>query len=88
MGASSGIGEALANGLSGFIRTNIAKKACTADGSPQRIDDHAIENGIKVQRCASKIVEAIEKKKFEVNIGGKEVSGAYIKRVSPNYCTR
>lgn len=67
----------------GFIRTDIAKKALTADGSPQNTDDNATEKGMEVQLCASKIIKAIEKKQFEVNIGGKEVSGAYIKRFFP-----
>lgn len=67
----------------GFVRTDIAKKALTGDGSPQNTDDNATESGMEVHRCARKMVQAIERKKFEVNIGGKEVSGAYLKRLFP-----
>ncbi|MGB7394338.1 MAG: SDR family oxidoreductase [Pricia sp.] len=67
----------------GFIRTDIAKKALTGDGSPQQQEDNATQNGMPVQQCARKIVRAIKKEKFEVYIGGKETSGAYLKRIFP-----
>lgn len=67
----------------GFIRTNIAKKALTGDGSPQNTEDQATGNGMPADRCAHKIINAIEKEKFEAHIGGKEVSGAYLKRFFP-----
>jgi short-subunit dehydrogenase len=67
----------------GFIRTDIAKKALTGDGSPQNTEDRATVNGMPADRCAYKIINAIEKKKFEANIGGTDVSGAYIKRCCP-----
>jgi short-subunit dehydrogenase len=67
----------------GFISTDIAKKALTADGSPQNKEDGATENGMPVEKCARKTIRAIEKKKFEAYIGGKEVSGIYLKRLFP-----
>ena len=72
----------------GFVQTNIAKKALTKDGSPQNTDDNATKNGITAEQCALHIIRAIEKKKFEVNIGGKEVLGTYLKRFFPKLLHR
>ncbi|MBO0330069.1 SDR family oxidoreductase [[Muricauda] lutisoli] len=67
----------------GFVRTNVAKNALTADGSPQQNDDVATKNGISPEVAAKKIITAIEKDKFEVYVGGKEVKGIYLKRFFP-----
>lgn len=67
----------------GFVQTNVAKNALTADGSPQEQDDVATQNGITPEHAAKKIISAIEKNKFEVYIGGKEIRGIYLKRFFP-----
>ncbi|MFT5736970.1 MAG: short-subunit dehydrogenase [Maribacter sp.] len=67
----------------GFIQTNVAKNALTADGSAQEKQDEATANGLPVATCAKKIIHAIEKKKFEVYIGGKETFAVYLKRFFP-----
>ncbi|MCK0159406.1 SDR family oxidoreductase [Allomuricauda sp. F6463D] len=67
----------------GFVQTNVAKNALTADGSPQKDDDVATQNGITPELAAKKMISAIEKGKFEVYIGGKEVKGIYLKRFFP-----
>jgi len=67
----------------GFVRTNVAKNALTADGSPQQEDDVATQNGIDPETAAKKMIKAIEKDKFEVYVGGKEVKGIYLKRFFP-----
>jgi short-subunit dehydrogenase len=67
----------------GFIQTNVAKNALTANGTSQNINDEATKNGMPVKVFAKKLVKAIEARKFEVNIGGKEVLGAYLKRFLP-----
>ncbi|WP_421807384.1 SDR family oxidoreductase [Flagellimonas sp.] len=67
----------------GFVQTNVAKNALTADGSPQKEDDIATQNGISPELAAQKILNAIQRKKFEVYIGGKEVKGIYLKRFFP-----
>jgi short-subunit dehydrogenase len=61
----------------------VAKNALTADGSPQQEDDVATENGIDPETAAKKMIKAIEKDKFEVYVGGKEVKGIYLKRFFP-----
>lgn len=67
----------------GFVSTDIAKKALTANGNSKGTDDNATEKGMPVDRCACKITNAMERKKFEAYIGGKEVSGVFLKRLFP-----
>ncbi|WP_027076168.1 SDR family oxidoreductase [Maribacter antarcticus] len=67
----------------GFIQTDVAKNALTADGSAQEKQDEATAKGLPVAACAKKIIRAIEKKKFEVYIGGKETFAVYLKRFFP-----
>lgn len=67
----------------GFVQTNVAKNALTADGSPQEQDDVATQNGVTPEYAAQKMIAAFEKNKFEVYIGGKEIKGIYLKRFFP-----
>jgi short-subunit dehydrogenase len=67
----------------GFVQTQVAQNALTGDGSPQETEDSATENGIPVAVCAKKMVRAIQKRKFEAYIGGKETIGVYLKRFFP-----
>nr|WP_315162490.1 SDR family oxidoreductase [uncultured Flavobacterium sp.] len=69
----------------GFIQTNVAKNALTADGSKQNIDDEATQNGMPTSVFAKKFVKAVESDKFEVYIGGKETLGVYMKRFFPKW---
>ena len=69
----------------GFIQTNIAKNALTADGSKQNTDDNATQNGMPVAVFAKKFVNAVENKKFEAYIGGKETMGVFLKRFFPKF---
>ncbi|MCM4153053.1 short chain dehydrogenase [Arenibacter sp. N53] len=68
----------------GFVNTNVAINALTADGTPQVDNDTATKNGLSPQVFAKKMVKAIEREKFEVYIGRKEVMGIYLKRFFPN----
>jgi short-subunit dehydrogenase len=67
----------------GFIQTNVAINALTADGSKQNTDDEATSNGMPVATFAKKLVNAVESNKFEVYIGGKEILGVYLKWFFP-----
>lgn len=69
----------------GFIQTNVAKNALTGDGSIQNKEDEATKNGMPVAVFARKFVKAVESKKFEAHIGGKEVLGVYLKRFFPKF---
>ena len=67
----------------GFIQTNVALNALTADGSKQNTNDEATQNGMPVALFAQKLIQAVEKEKFEANIGGKETIGVLLKRFFP-----
>jgi short-subunit dehydrogenase len=72
----------------GFIQTNVAKNALTADGSAQGADDQATKNGLSTAVCAQKIIRAIEQKRFEAYIGRMEIMGIYLKRFFPKLLHR
>ncbi|MRR14285.1 SDR family NAD(P)-dependent oxidoreductase, partial [archaeon] len=67
----------------GFIRTSISINALTCTGMPQGTMDEAQACGMASHTCALRIIEAVEKKKPEVYIGGKELLGVYMKRYVP-----
>lgn len=67
----------------GFIKTNVSINALTAKGTAQGTMDAAQESGMQPEACAKLIVNAIEKRKEEVYIGGKEVKGVWLKRFFP-----
>lgn len=72
----------------GFVQTDVARNALTGDGSPQQQQDTATAAGMDPDRFARKMAKAIEKKKWEVYIGGREVSGIYLKRFFPKLLHR
>ncbi|TKC01870.1 SDR family oxidoreductase [Pedobacter cryotolerans] len=67
----------------GFIKTQVTINALTANGKAQGTMDDAQENGMPAEVFAKKLIKAINNKKEEVNIGGKEVYGVLIKRFFP-----
>lgn len=67
----------------GFVQTNVAKNALTADGSKQLSDDHATKNGLPLHIFTHKMIRAIERQKFEAYIGRGELKGIYMKRFFP-----
>lgn len=67
----------------GFVQTNVAKNALTADGTPQIQDDNATKNGLPPGVAARKIIKAIVREKFEVYVGRGEIKGVYLKRFFP-----
>ena len=69
----------------GFVQTNVAINALTADGSPQAKNSESTENGMELSEFIPKMIRAIEKKKFEVYIAKNELLGIYLKRFFPKY---
>ncbi|MCK0124220.1 SDR family oxidoreductase [Gelidibacter sp. F2691] len=67
----------------GFVNTDVAKNALTGDGSQQKHQDEATENGMPVDEFAKRMLKAIEHEKFEAYIGNKEILGVYLKRFFP-----
>ncbi len=69
----------------GFVQTNIAKNALIADGSMQNTNDEATQNGMPAAVFAKKFVKAVQSRKFEAYIGGKETIGVFLKRFFPRF---
>ncbi|TXE10856.1 SDR family oxidoreductase [Gelidibacter salicanalis] len=67
----------------GFVNTDVAKNALTGDGSTQKYQDEATENGLHVDEFVKRMLKAIEHEKFEAYIGKKEILGVYLKRFFP-----
>ncbi len=67
----------------GFVNTNVAINALTADGSAQQTQDGATETGLSPAIFCKRMIRAIERKKFEAYIAKKEVMGIYVKRFFP-----
>ena len=67
----------------GFVQTNVARNAITADGSPQEKNDDATSKGLTPEVFATKMIRAMKRKKYEAYIGRGEVKGVYLKRFFP-----
>jgi short-subunit dehydrogenase len=67
----------------GVINTPITMSALLGDGTPMNKMDEWQTKGKPVKWCAEKIVSAIERKKEEAYIGGKEILLIYFKRFIP-----
>ena len=67
----------------GFVNTDVARNALTADGSKQTYQDEMTEKGLNVDVFTKKMIHAIKKEKFEAYIGKKETFAIYLKRISP-----
>jgi short-subunit dehydrogenase len=67
----------------GFISTSLSSSALTGDGTPQQSLDKTAYKKRSPEWCARKMVKAMEDKKEEVYIGGKEVLTVYLKRFFP-----
>ena len=68
----------------GFIRTGIAKKAITEDGSAFNEDSKAQEKGTAPEKVASKIRKAVESGKKHLYVGGLETFTPMFKFVFPS----
>jgi dehydrogenase/reductase SDR family protein 7B len=72
----------------GAIDTLIGVNSITADGERFSRKGAFQENAMPAQTCVRKILKAVESRKAEVVIGGKEISAVYIKRFFPNMLNR
>lgn len=68
----------------GRVKTNISYNALEADGRKHAQMDDGQNSGISPKKAAKKIVKAIEKRKPEVYVGGKELLMVLIKRFLPS----
>jgi len=68
----------------GWVHTKVTLNALTGDGSALNQMDQTTARGLSPAVCARKIVQAIQKKREEVYIGGaKEIFAVYLKRLFP-----
>jgi len=74
----------------GYIRTNIAHYALTADGSPTARSSTEIENGLPADKAAGQILRALGRGDFEAFIGriGLEKLGLLLNRFAPGILIR
>lgn len=73
----------------GWISTNLALHALTANGSELNDEDKRNSRGKTPEALATKIVSAIRKKKEEVYFGGfQEITSIYLKRFVPGIFSR
>ena len=69
--------------IPGRVQTAISVNAITKDGSIHGKMDEGQSGGVTPEVCAEKYINAIEKNKREVLIGGKELMMVHIKRFFP-----
>jgi len=67
----------------GRIKTNISYNALEADGTKHAKMDEGQNTGMSAEKAADKIVKAINNRKPEILVGGKELIMVYIKRFLP-----
>ena len=67
----------------GFVRTEIAKKAITADGSAHNEMGEAHKKAMSTGQFVDKLLPKVSAGKDEIYIGGKELSAVYLKRYFP-----
>lgn len=69
----------------GFIKTDISVNALLGNGEKQNVMDDAQARGMLPGAFAEKAVQAINRNKAEVYIGGKETLGVHLNRLFPKF---
>ena len=72
----------------GYIRTAISVNALRADGQQYGVMDENQEKGMAPDDFARRLLKAVSQEKEEVNIGGTEIYGIYLKRFFPSLLSR
>jgi dehydrogenase/reductase SDR family protein 7B len=67
----------------GYVRTNVSQNALNADGSAYGKLDDTHANAMLPEVAAVKIVDAVERGKAEVRVGGKEIHAVLLRRFLP-----
>ena len=82
----SGVGVTIV--VPGFIRTPIAERALTGDGTPYVRPLGVHERGMDPDACAKKIVRGVAAGRPEILVGGSEISTVYLHRLFPRLLAR
>lgn len=72
----------------GFINTDVSTNALKGDGRPTGVKGDAAKSGMPPNVFADKALRAIQSRKKEVYIGGRELIGIYLRRFVPNLLFR
>lgn len=72
----------------GYVRTNVSLNALSADGTPLGKMESVIERGLPAERCAQAVLDAIDRGREEILVGGKEIWAARAKRWFPRTFSR
>ncbi|MFD2284701.1 SDR family oxidoreductase [Pedobacter petrophilus] len=72
----------------GFIKTNVTYNALTGNGNKLNVMGDAHEKAMTATECAKQITKAVNSKKEEVYIGGKETKAIFLKRFFPDYFSK
>ena len=72
----------------GYVQTPISQSALTAEGGIYGKLDRRQEQGMPAEECAHRILKAVADGREEVNIGGRELLGIYLKRFLPTLLSR
>jgi short-subunit dehydrogenase len=68
----------------GKVKTQVSVNAVTASGASHNKMDDSHENAISAEECAKQIIDAIQKNKEEILIGGRELMAVKVKRFFPS----
>jgi dehydrogenase/reductase SDR family member 7B len=66
--------------IPGRVHTHVSLNAIDKHGKAQGIMDHGQDSGMPPEKCAKKMVRGLEKEKYEVLIGGKELIMVFLRR--------
>jgi short-subunit dehydrogenase len=72
----------------GFVKTDIAKKALAAAGTPNAEGHDAIDAGLDPAVAARTIASAMEREAREIYVGGREIAAIYLRRWVPGVLAR
>lgn len=72
----------------GYVSTDLTLSALRGDGSLYGERAASNAGGMSPQRCAEQIVRAIEERRREVYVGGREVLAIYLRRFAPGVLAR
>lgn len=72
----------------GYVSTAISVHALNAHGQPHNKMDENQQKGLAPAAFARQLLRAVEQEKEEVNIGGSEIYGIYLKRFFPRLLSR
>lgn len=72
----------------GFVNTPLSFAALQGDGKAHGVMDSELASGIAPEAVATRTLRAIERGEHEILVGGKEILGVHLKRLSPRLLNR